>query len=397
MITNERKLNASTPSWFAYISDDETAKILREISHANNNIMISIKMTSINELIEIAKNQVMAKHLIVDISSVSDPIKLLNDFSEHCHSGTQLIALGDVNNINFYRELRNLGVDDYFVKPIAKEDIVNSITHLQTSKEKIDNFPKQQIVVKASLSGIGSSSIATNLAWVLAHEFETKVCLVDWDFYFSTTALALNLEPNEGLIESLNSAQRLDNVSLDNFVLQKSDYLSVLLAQQPLHLKVNYSQNDIMQLIKKIQSEYGCSVFDMPHTARDLTSPIITEATMFLLVADSSLPSIRDSVRLIQLVKDESPDCLIKIILRRRGSDQVSEKQFEYSVGHPVTDVLSFEKRSPISAVNAGQTLAQYNPSHPQIKILRDIIHSIAPEELKSNSSLIKRLLSGGL
>ncbi len=48
--------------------------------------------------------------------------------AEVCDEGTQVIALGDVNDVELYRSLIASGVHDYLVKPVSAEAMAAALT-----------------------------------------------------------------------------------------------------------------------------------------------------------------------------------------------------------------------------------------------------------------------------
>src|SRR3546814_10390502 len=67
---------------------------------------------------------------------------------------------------------------------------------------------KARIAVIGSRGGVGSSTFAVNLAWILAEERKYKTTLIDLDLEFGTIALSLDLEPTRGLRAALENPAR---------------------------------------------------------------------------------------------------------------------------------------------------------------------------------------------
>ena len=50
------------------------------------------------------------------------------------------------------------------------------------------------IAVTGARGGVGATTVAVNLAWLLAHEQSRRVAIVDLDLGYGTVALSLDLE-----------------------------------------------------------------------------------------------------------------------------------------------------------------------------------------------------------
>src|SRR3546814_1972017 len=75
---------------------------------------------------------------------------------------------------------------------------------------------KARIAVIGSRGGVGSSTFAVNLAWILAEERKYKTTLIDLDLEFGTIALSLDLEPTRGLREALENPARVDGLFISS-------------------------------------------------------------------------------------------------------------------------------------------------------------------------------------
>ena len=69
-----------------------------------------------------------------------------------------------------------------------------------------------RIAVIGTRGGVGATSVAANLAWLLAEETKLKTALIDLDLWFGTVALSLDIEPTRGLREALENPARIDSL-----------------------------------------------------------------------------------------------------------------------------------------------------------------------------------------
>src|SRR5438270_922489 len=63
--------------------------------------------------------------------------------------------------------------------------------------------------------GVGTTTVAVNLAWYLANRQNRRVALLDLNLQRGDCALALNVTPTAGLREALTNPTRLDLVFLE--------------------------------------------------------------------------------------------------------------------------------------------------------------------------------------
>ena len=130
-------------------------------------------------------------------TGTDDPIAAVNALAEACDIGTRVVALGTVNDVTLYRELRALGVDDYLIKPVTPDQLETALAHTapRPAPGTTDaEGPAELYLMCGVRGGIGASTVALNVAWVLAHEWDRRVALADLDLQFGTAALSLDLE-----------------------------------------------------------------------------------------------------------------------------------------------------------------------------------------------------------
>ncbi|MGE6036621.1 AAA family ATPase, partial [Klebsiella pneumoniae] len=90
---------------------------------------------------------------------------------------------------------------DYVVGPVETLDVVRSICSLFSGSETI--ITGRVIAVVGAKGGVGASTIATSLAWLMSEREKRATALLDLDVHFGTGALALDLEPGRGLTDAI--------------------------------------------------------------------------------------------------------------------------------------------------------------------------------------------------
>src|SRR3546814_4425886 len=73
--------------------------------------------------------------------------------------------------------------------------------------------PHMTAAVIGTRGGVGASSIATSLAWLLSDKQKRPTALLDLDVHFGTNALAMDLEPGRGLTDATENPSRIDGRS----------------------------------------------------------------------------------------------------------------------------------------------------------------------------------------
>ncbi len=134
--------------------------------------------------------------LIVDISGVADPLSRVNELANVCEPNTDVIAIGDRNDIVLYRDLKYAGVAEYFFKPLVGDVVTracNSILNGTTTP--LTTRTGKLVFILGVRGGVGATTIAVNTAWQLAETRQRWVMLLDLDLQNGDSALQLDAVP----------------------------------------------------------------------------------------------------------------------------------------------------------------------------------------------------------
>jgi pilus assembly protein CpaE len=154
------------------------------------------------------------------------------------------------------------------------------------------------VAVSGTRGGVGSTTLATSIAWLIAHERRRRVVLVDLDLQFGTVALSLDLEPSHGLREALENPTRIDGLFMDRVLVQHSERLFVLSAEESPDETLLLDYGAVELLMTELRNKFHYVIVDLPRSPNPSTQQIVQTATDLLLVTDLSLAGMRDTMRI---------------------------------------------------------------------------------------------------
>src|SRR5206468_3858918 len=97
------------------------------------------------------------------------------------------VVIGRANDVGLYRELMRRGISEYLLAPVGPLDIIEAISGLYAAP---DAAPiGRVIVVKGARGGVGASTLAHNVGWMLSQSLKAHTAVLDLDFAFGTAAL----------------------------------------------------------------------------------------------------------------------------------------------------------------------------------------------------------------
>jgi len=364
----ERAVRQSTgrEPFLAVVNDDVTHAALLGVAVDNGWPESQILKGGLDDAVEALSDIVTPQFLIVDLSNYSDPMAGIVALAGVCEPDTRVIALGDVNDISLYRELIDIGVDEYLVKPLSAEILnatIRRIVEEETPAPRDDGERLGRLIgFVGARGGVGSTTLAINSAWMMAHEQGLRVALVDLDLYFGTVALALDLEPGRGFREALENPSRIDGLFIERAMARQSDNLFVLAAEERLENSFSFDPAALDTLLETLRNDFDCVVLDLPRFAARTQIKTITGPASIVVVSDATLSGMRDTMRVRKFVKESSPESDLLVVINGVGRDKSAElsvADFESGAELGVDYHIPCDRKSAIKAEGAGKSIAE--------------------------------------
>jgi len=240
------------------------------------------------------------ERIIVDISGTEMPASKMRDLAELCEPGVTVIAIGNQNDVGLYRDLVQAGVSEYIVKPVAPQLLARALLGgvIPPQGSQVSRKLGKFVAVAGARGGVGATTVAVHLALNLANQRSRRVVLLDLDLYSGACALALNVKPTPGLREAFANPLRIDSVFLDRTMALHGDRLFVLSAEEPLRLEAEFTAEAVDKMIAVLRTQFHYIVADVPKISTGPYWQALDAADLRIIVADQTLRSVRDAVRL---------------------------------------------------------------------------------------------------
>jgi pilus assembly protein CpaE len=284
--------------------DADTERLLQESSLTVGRSLII--RGGIAKAIEYLNEQRSPHLLLVDISGIDLPLSQIQTLADVCEPGTNVVAIGDHNDVGLYRDLVEAGVSNYIVKPLTRELLTKALTPKTTSREITGASTGLKLGKMISFigarGGVGSTTLAGNLAWHLANRQSRRVALVDLDLQHGDCSLLFNIDTTPGFRDALANPLRLDNLLLDRIMTQVGERLFVLGSEEPMQDNVQFTATAVDTLFSALRSQFHYVVVDVPRIAAPAYRRALEIADRRVIVVDQTMRAMRDAVRLAKMV-----------------------------------------------------------------------------------------------
>lgn len=285
----------------------------------------------------------------------------LDELANVCDEGSKVSVIGAANDIALYRELIRRGVSDYLVPPLSPMQVVRSVSGLFADPEQ--PFVGKVTAFIGAKGGVGSSTLAHNVAWQIAEQQRLDATIMDLDLSFGTAGLDFNQDTNQGIGEALSQPDRLDDVLLERLTTRCTDRLSLFTAPATLDRNWELDPQAYETVINEVRTTVPNVILDLPHTWSTWVKKTLFLADDVVIVASPDLACLRNAKNLYDLVKtSRSNDAPPRIIVNQVGvpkRPEISVKDFAEALGTEPALVLPFDPELFGQASNNGQMLSE--------------------------------------
>ncbi|HEX8511740.1 MAG TPA: pilus assembly protein CpaE [Allosphingosinicella sp.] len=364
---NASRAAALRDPFSAFVCDDATAELLRPIAVEHGWAPEKVNKGGLRNAVQTLSVSASPAILFVDLSESGDPLNDINALAEVCEPGTVVIAAGQVNDVRLYRDLVASGLQDYLLKPFTPDQLRDSFAHAQLTisgprvNEAASEKPHVMAAVIGVRGGVGASTLATSLAWLMGDKGGRSTALLDLDIHFGTGALALDLEPGRGLTDAIENPSRIDGLFIERAMVRANEKLCVLSAEAPLNQPLLNDGSAFFQLQEELRNAFESTVLDLPRAMLIQHPHLVQDAHVVIVAVEFTLAATRDAIRILSWLKANAPQARVLVVANRvpTGAQEISRKDFEQSIERSVDLVIPFEPKAAAQAAKLGQPFAK--------------------------------------
>lgn len=319
-------------------------------------------------IVETESHETVLEYEVDALAEVADP-------------GTQLIIVGHQNDIALYQKLLHMGVANYMVYPVTVQTIIGAISEVYREPGR-DKIGRVHAVIGAR-GGVGASTVAQNVAYMMSEHRNTDTLLVDLDLTFGTGALNLDVEPNQGLLELADQADRIDVAMLDRVLIKRGRHLHLLGTTPVLEAGREIDSFAIERLLDTAATHMPHIVLDIPTLWNEWVERALTAADTVTVVATPDLSSLRNATALMATLKGLRPNDRPPVMVL----NQVGMARRREITAKDITSVMKIQPLVAIPhdpaildrAQAQGRMISELGRRKPVAKALDAIVTHMAP------------------
>ncbi len=236
------------------------------------------------------------------------------------------------------------------------------------------------VAVTGVKGGVGASTIAHNLAFLIARNFDTPTVLADLDLAYGTAALNFNQDPSNSIADAINS-NALDSSLLDRLLSRCTDRLSLLAAPASLDRVYDPSEETFDSLMDILRSSTPMIVLDIPTAWTAWSRRMLVAADEIVLVATPDLACLRNTKNMYDILRAARPnDAAPRVVLNMVGvpkRTEISMSDFTKAIETQPLCSIPFDAKVFGTAANNGQMLAEISDAGKITEMLFEVTRTL--------------------
>ena len=294
----------------AQCRDADFERLLRSTFGADAKIELTVANGPFTETVR-KLDMTGATVAIVDVDPASDAdLTALNALTQRLGGTPPVIVAIPSFDVSVARQLLQMRVADFVVKPVAPLDLVRACARAAQAAKSGGTTDAQIYTFLPAAGGVGLTTLAIGTAMLLlkGNGQQSRTCLVDLDFQHGSCCDYLDLEPRLDLDEIEPRPDRLDRQLLEVMISEHSSGLKVIAApSRPAEMR-SFDFEVVTRLLDLVAAHFDNVVIDVPRTWFNWTDSVLIGSNRLFLVTEMTVPGLKHARHLVNVIRQRLPD-----------------------------------------------------------------------------------------
>ena len=292
-----------------------------------------------------------------------------------------LLCVSQTDDVEERIQLLEAGADDVMARPFDARELEARVEALllrfQRSKDlsgviSTDGITvtraRRSVAVHSPKGGVGTSTVAVNIALAAAQKKPDRVVIVDLDLQFGQIATHLNIEPRQTLADVVrdDAAQREPEI-LRTYAARHDSGLHVLAAPTGPELASVITADHIDKVLDTLLGSYDQIVIDTGSWLDERTMRAFEHAESVLFVVNPEIGTLKAMAALMEHLTDSGTVAAKSTFVANNtfGREILKVRDIESALGAKVGMELPYDPFLYLKAVNEGVPIVLGAPRSP--------------------------------
>ncbi|MFP6763378.1 MAG: AAA family ATPase [Planctomycetaceae bacterium] len=363
--------------------NDSTRAVLKQLLLGIDAVWLEAECSQYEGFADIAMQTQPDIALVVLDSNPDLGLEVVADLVRQLPTCNPLVISGSLEGSLILKAMRN-GAKEFLSYPLNLEEFLSALNRIQqnftTGEGDRPTRPSQVITVCGVNGGVGCTSLAINLACVLAQDERNNVAIIDLDLALGDADVWLDIIPDYTIQDVAENINRLDYALLKRS-LTKHDCGAFLLPRPvEMNARTSFSRDELRRVIALLKATFTHLVIDVSKAYSPLDIAAMEASDSILLTTQLDLPCLRNVVRLLQFFDgEETLADKVKVVVNRLGlqDTQISLNKALETIGREVFHQIPNDYGTMVESRNNGVPLLVYAPRAKLTREVEKLAHAL--------------------
>ena len=268
--------------------------------------------------------------------------------------GMAVVVIVSALDTEFILGAMRAGIKECLPEPLAADALNEAVRRLLVSgsRERIG----QVVAVVGAKGGVGTTTVAVNVATALASTSDSPPLLIDLHLAQGDAARLMGAKPQWSVLDAFENLHKVDESFLSGLV-EKTRWGPYVLASNPPPANVATSPTATRTLLDLAARRYPITVVDVPRTDATMLEAL-DPATVIVVVTSQDVSSVRGAATTVAALRQRYGSQRLRVVINRHDpGNAVTAQDVTKIVGEPVACLIPSDDRVAADAHDAGRPI----------------------------------------
>ena len=295
-------------------------------------------------------------------------------------------------------EAMRTGIQDFIAKPLENGALQATLTRFMKDRTSESGGGDKLIVVLGVKGGVGTTTVAVNLAVQLTRVTRKRVGLLDFGYPLGHASLLLDIQPRFGLRDAIENLERLDAHFFNGLLSKHKSGLELLAGTSYTDEWLRITVPALVRLVHVAEGAFDYVVLDYGSIYSSEVRAILSLARVVLLITQTDVPSLWTLNRHFSSLVDLGIEThRIRVVVNRwHKKDEEALLSVEKNLRRPIAARLPNDHKIVSEATNLGLPLEAHK-NDLLVSRIRQLAYEVAgvpPDKSTQQAGGIRGLFS---